>query len=91
VKPDNAVKQQIETPKPVAAPVVNDGLGVIAHAYALVPTLDGRFVAVHLEGVTAQALDRIEPNGRAEPAPAAVQRCVTAMDRRLHRRAWGAK
>lgn len=82
----NALKMQ-----PEPAPVVNDGFVQIEHAYALLPQPDGRFVAVHLEGVTAKSVHKLAPNGAPESAPFATARCGNAMDRRTRQRLWGAK
>lgn len=79
----------VVAPPPPAEPVPNDGLGVISHAYALVPAGVGRFITVHLEGVTARTVERLEPNGRPELGALAVQRCGNDMEKRLRRRKWG--
>jgi hypothetical protein len=82
----NALRMQ---PEPDPAPVVNDGLGEIAHAYAVYRHPDGRYVALRLEGVTAKRVVRIAPNGAPESAPFATARCATAMDKRTRQRLWG--
>lgn len=81
----NALKMQPDT----EPPPVNDGLGVIAHAYAVVRLEDGRYVALHLEDVTAKRVERVSPNGASEAAPFATARCRNAMDRRTRQRLWG--
>lgn len=63
----------------------NDGLGVIAHAYALVWTPTGH-VAVHLEGVTAEKVTYLEPNGRPEQKALAASRIANSAERRKE---WG--
>lgn len=83
----NALRMQ---PDPVAAPAANEGMGELAHAYALFRQPDGRFVAVHLEGVTAKRIEKISPNGAPESAPFATARCSNAMDRRTRQKLWEA-
>jgi hypothetical protein len=75
-------------PEPKQEPVANEGLGVLEHAYAIYRQPDGRYVALHLEGVTAKRVQRIAPNGAPESAPFANQRCTTAMDKRTRLRLW---
>lgn len=84
----NALRMQ---PEPTPAPVVNEGLGELQHAYAVYLQPDGRFVALHLEGVTAKRVEKISPNGAPESAPFATARCSNAMDKRTRQRLWGAK
>lgn len=63
----------------------------IPHAYALVP-IEGRpgmYCAVHLEGVTAERLEHLEPNGRPAQAPAGMLRIHGAMERRHLGKKWG--
>lgn len=83
----NALKMQ---PEPEPAPVVNDGLGEIAHAYTVYRRPDGRYVALRLEGVTAKVVVPIAPGGAPESAPFATARCTNAMDKRTRLRLWGA-
>ena len=82
----NALKMQ---PEPEPEPVANDGLGELAHAYAVVVLSNGRALAVHLEGVTAKRVERISTNETAESLPFATARCRNAMDRRTRQRLWG--
>lgn len=82
----SALKMQ---PEPEEQPVPNEGLGELAHAYAVYLQPDGRHVALHLEGVTAKRVRRIAANGAPESAPFATARCHTEMDRRTRKRAWG--
>jgi hypothetical protein len=82
----NALRMQ---PEPAPEPVVNDGLGELQHAYAVYRQPDGRFVALHLEGVTAKRIERLAPNNAPESAPFATARCGNAMDRRTRQRLWG--
>lgn len=81
----NALKMQ---PEPEPAPVVNEGMGELAHAYAVYRQPDGRFVALHLEGVTAKRIGRLAPNNMPESAPFATARCTSAMDKRTRLRTW---
>lgn len=63
----------------------NEGLGVIPFAYALVQTPSG-FLAVKLEGVTAQSVTYLEPNGRPELRRLAAMRTANEIERRKD---WG--
>ncbi len=78
-------------PEPEPAPPVNDGLGEISHAYAVVMLPSGRAVAVHLQGVVAKSVECISTNEAAESLPFATARCRNAMDKRTRQRLWGAK
>jgi hypothetical protein len=63
----------------------NDGLGVIAHAYALVWTPQGH-ISVHLQNVRAEQVEYLEPNGRPELRRLASARVGNAIDKR---KVWG--
>jgi hypothetical protein len=73
----------------VSAPGFAD-LSEITHAYAIVKskTGEGRYYAVHLEGVTASGISILEPSGRPEPAAHGVSRILHALDLRHFKRAW---
>ncbi len=63
---------------------------LIAHAYAVIPGPSaGEFYAVHLEGVRAEKITRLEPNGRREPALRCAQRIENVMHKRSLKRDWG--
>jgi hypothetical protein len=62
---------------------------LLPHAYAMVQDERGGWYAVHLEGVTADKITRLEPNGRREHGGFALSRVVMAMQRRHHERKWG--
>lgn len=53
------------------------------HAYALVQDERGGWYALHLEGVTAQKVTRLEPNGRSEPGMFAASRVTLAIERQF--------
>lgn len=78
------LRQPDQEDKPDPKP--NDGLGVIAHAYALVWTPTGH-ISVHLEGVRADKVEYLEPNGRPELRRLASARVSNAIDKR---KVWGA-
>lgn len=58
---------------------------MIGHAYALIPAGIGRFRAVHLEGVIADKVNDLEPEGRGEPVALGVQRVTLALTKRARR------
>jgi hypothetical protein len=66
--------------EPESAPAVPQ---VIAHAYALVQDPSGGWHALHLEGVSAQKITRLEPNTRPEPPTFAVSRVSLAIERQF--------
>lgn len=77
-------------PEPAPKPedtedVANDGLGVIAHAYALVQTPYGH-ISVHLKNVRAEQVEFLEPNGRPELRRLASSRVANQVERRKD---WG--
>lgn len=63
---------------------------LLPHAYAMVQDPRGGWYAVHLEGVRAEKVTRLEPNGRREHGGFALSRAVMAMQRRHSERKWGA-
>jgi hypothetical protein len=68
---------------PTAAPAQE-----LAFAYALVEGPPGRWTAVCLEGVTARALVKLEPNGDAEPEMYAMRRITRAIELRTIGKKW---
>jgi hypothetical protein len=63
----------------------------LPHAYAMVQDARGGWYALHLEGVTAEKVTRMEPNGRREHGGFAMSRIVEAVQKRHHRRQWGGR
>jgi len=57
-------------------------------AYTLVEGPPGQWTAVCLEGVTARAVEKLEPNGDAEPMYRASQRLQRAMEMRTIGKRW---
>lgn len=73
-----------KAPEPASAePVVVKPGELVAHAYALVQDERGGWHALHLEGVSAQKIKRMEPNRRPEPGMFAVSRIKIAVEDRL--------
>ena len=58
-------------------------------AYAIIEGPPGQWSAVCLDGVTARELQRLEPNGDAEPMFRATQRLVRAIEMRTIGKRWG--
>lgn len=56
---------------------------LLPHAYALVQDGRGGWHALHLEGVTAQKVTRLEPNARPEPGMFAASRVTLAIERQF--------
>jgi hypothetical protein len=59
-------------------------------AYAIIEGPPGRWTAVCLEGVTARALQRLEPNGEPEPQARAALRIARSIEQRTVAKKWGA-
>jgi hypothetical protein len=57
-------------------------------AYAIIEGPPGQWSAVCLEGVTAREVQRLEPNGDAEPMFRATQRLVRAIEMRTIGKRW---
>jgi len=70
-------------PPELAEPVVVKPGELVAHAYALVQDERGGWHALHLEGVSAEKITRMEPNRRPEPGMFAVSRIKIAVEDRL--------
>lgn len=66
---------------------------VIAHAYAIVPVAGkvGKYRALHLQGVIAEIVTDLEPEGRGEPATTCLSRIDSALNERTRRKAWTRK
>lgn len=69
-------------PDPLEPVVVKPG-ELVGHAYAIVQDEKGGWHALHLEGVSAQKITRMEPNRRSEPGMFAVSRVKIAIEDRL--------
>lgn len=61
----------------------------LPHAYAMVQDERGGWYALHLEGVKAEKVTRLEPNGKREHGGFAMSRIVQAVQKRHHKREWG--
>jgi hypothetical protein len=61
---------------------------VYPFAYALVEGPPGQWTAVCLAGVTARTVEKLEPNGDAEPMFRASQRIQRAMEMRTIGKRW---
>ena len=64
-------------------------LKTIPFAYALVEGPRGQWTAVCLEGVTARAVEKLEPNGDAEPMFRASLRITRGIEMRTLGKRWG--
>lgn len=58
-------------------------------AYALIEGPPGQFTAVSLEGVTARAVVKLEPNGEPEASARAMGRLNRAVELRTYHKQWG--
>ena len=56
---------------------------LLPHAYAHVQDAQGGWHALHLEGVSAQKVTRLEPNARPEPGMFAASRVTLAIERQF--------
>lgn len=57
-------------------------------AYAIIEGPPGKWSAVCLEGVTARAIERLEPNGQPEPMARAMMRINRAIELRTIAKKW---
>jgi hypothetical protein len=60
----------------------------VAFAYALIEEAPGRYSAVLLEGVRAEAMTKLEVNGQPEPQGRAMMRAISAIEKRTIGKKW---
>jgi len=79
----SAAKQAVELAAAIAGPPQE-----YPFAYALIEETPGKWSAVLLEGVRAEAMERLEVNGQPEPQGRAMMRAISAIERRTIAKKW---